>query len=153
MQETKSVKRHHDVLWIMGIIVMALVVLAPQINYHALAVGEDWEFQWNRFYEAAMQIKNNRFNFFQSIYSFRQSGRIVNAVYGSTFAYFNGIILIVVRTWFRAQIISSFLCLFTAGSGMYFWLAIVGLNDNWRLLQQFFIWVRHWLCSMLRIQH
>lgn len=120
MQEIRGVKWKRDGLWIVGIIVMALVVLAPQINYHAMAIGDDWEFQWNRFYEAAMQIKNGHFNFFQSIYAFRQSGRVVNAVYGSAFAYLNGFILILVKTWFRAQIISSFLCLLTAGSGMYF---------------------------------
>ncbi|WP_410055327.1 hypothetical protein [Lacticaseibacillus casei] len=109
-----------DLMWLLGIAVMALVVLAPQLTYHALAVGDDWEFHWNRFYEAAMQIKTGKFNFFQSLYSFRQSGRIVNAVYGSVFAYLHGLILVFVKTWFRAEIISSFLCLFTAGSGMYY---------------------------------
>ena len=109
-----------DLFWLLGIAVMALVVLAPQLTYHALAVGDDWEFHWNRFYEAAMQIKTGKYNFFQSLYSFRQSGRIVNAVYGSAFAYLHGLILIFVKTWFRAEIVSSFLCLFTAGSGMYY---------------------------------
>ena len=67
-----------------------------------------------------MQLKTGKFNFFQSLYSFRQSGRIINAVYGSAFAYCHGFILIIAKTWFRAEIISSFLCLVTAGSGMYF---------------------------------
>lgn len=120
MQEASKPGWKHDVIWIAAMMVVALIVLSPQINYHALAVGDDWEFHWNRFYEAAMQIKTGKFNFFQSIYSFKQSGRIVNAVYGSAFAYLHGIILVIVKTWFRAELISSFLCLFTAGSGMYF---------------------------------
>ena len=45
MQEIRGVKWKRDGLWIVGIIVMALVVLAPQINYHAMAIGDDWEFQ------------------------------------------------------------------------------------------------------------
>lgn len=41
MQEIRGVKWKRDGLWIVGIIVMALVVLAPQINYHAMAIGDD----------------------------------------------------------------------------------------------------------------
>lgn len=120
MQEASKPGWKHEMIWIAAMMVVALIVLSPQINYHALAVGDDWEFHWNRFYEAAMQIKTGKFNFFQSIYAFKQSGRIVNAVYGSAFAYLHGIILVIVKTWFRAELISSFLCLFTAGGGMYF---------------------------------
>ncbi|EKQ01979.1 very conserved membrane protein [Lacticaseibacillus casei 21/1] len=120
MHEKNKLSWAHELAWLLGIVIMALIVLSPQLSYHALAVGDDWEFHWNRFYEAAMQLKTGKFNFFQSLYSFRQSGRIINAVYGSAFAYCHGFILIIAKTWFRAEIISSFLCLVTAGSGMYF---------------------------------
>ena len=66
MHEKNKLSWAHELAWLLGIVIMALIVLSPQLSYHALAVGDDWEFHWNRFYEAAMQLKTGKFNFFQS---------------------------------------------------------------------------------------
>lgn len=97
----------------------AFFLVSPQIYQHGLIVSNDWAFHMNRFYETAMQIKHGIFSYFQSIYSFNQSGRIVNALYGTDFAYFNGLLLLLSGNWFRFQIASTFLCYFTAGISMY----------------------------------
>ncbi|MBW1606213.1 hypothetical protein [Lactobacillus sp. Sy-1] len=73
----------------------------------------------NRFYDAAMQIQTGHYNYFQSFFGFQQSGRSVNALYGPLFAYLNGALLLITKTWYRYQIASSFLVLFISGSLMY----------------------------------
>lgn len=95
------------------------VLMSPQLYRHALIVGNDWVFHMNRFYEAAMQIKTGHFNYFQSLFGFQQSGRVINALYGSDFAYFNGLLLLISTSWFRFQMLSDSLCLFVAGMSMY----------------------------------
>ncbi|MCG4283303.1 hypothetical protein [Lacticaseibacillus paracasei] len=101
------------------ILLFSIYILIPQTTHHLMTVGDDWSFHWNRFYEAAMQIKNHKYNLFQSIYGFNQSGRVVNGVYGAPFAYLHGVLLLIVKTWYKAELFSSFLCLSTAGVGMY----------------------------------
>ncbi|UQS86088.1 hypothetical protein MOO44_00140 (plasmid) [Nicoliella spurrieriana] len=98
---------------------MALFILYPQVNAHAFIYGVDSAFHMNRFYDTAMQIKTGQYSYFQSFFGFQQSGRVVNAMYGPLFAYFNGILLLVAKTWYRYQLISSFLVLFISGSLMY----------------------------------
>ncbi|EOH89641.1 hypothetical protein [Enterococcus villorum] len=95
-------------------------MISPQIYRHALIVSNDWVFHMNRFYETAMQIKNGTFNYFQSIYGFEQSGRVINALYGTDFAYLSGFLLLILKNWFRFQLVSNFLCYFAAGMSMYF---------------------------------
>lgn len=98
----------------------AFFLVSPQIYKHALIVSNDWVFHMNRFYDTAMQLKNGTFNYFQSIYGFSQSGRVINALYGTDFAYLHGLLLLIFKTWFRFQLVSTFLCYFTAGTSMYF---------------------------------
>ena len=98
---------------------IALLFLIPQLFYHSMIVGYDWWFHWSRFYEAAMQIKNSTFNYFQSIYAFNQTGRIINAMYGADFAYLHGLLLLIVKSWLKAEIISGFLCIMVAGFSMF----------------------------------
>lgn len=103
----------------LAIAVMIYIIMYPQIISHGMILGTDSIFHFNRFYDAAKQIQLGNWSYFQSNYSFQQSGRVINAVYGPFFAYLNGILLGLVGTWFRYQIISSFLVYFIGGVGMY----------------------------------
>lgn len=103
----------------LAIAVMTYIIMYPQIISHGVILGTDSIFHFNRFYDAAKQIQQENWSYFQSNYSFQQSGRIINAVYGPLFAYLNGILLGILGTWFRYQVISSFLVYFIGGVGMY----------------------------------
>lgn len=103
----------------LAIAVMAYIIMYPQIISHGVILGTDSIFHFNRFYDAAKQIQQGNWSYFQSNYSFQQSGRIINAVYGPLFAYLNGVLLGILGTWFRYQVISSFLVYFIGGVGMY----------------------------------
>ena len=73
-----------------AIAAMAYLIMFPQFVSHGVILGTDSIFHFNRFYDAAKQIQQLNFSYFQSNYSFQQSGRIINAVYGPLFAYLNG---------------------------------------------------------------
>lgn len=97
------------------IIIFAGLTVLPQFWDRVGIIGSDAIFHYNRFYDAAMQIKNHNFQYFISMYGFQQSGRIVNALYGPVFAYFQGILVLICGSWFRYQIISRFVLAVTAG--------------------------------------
>lgn len=110
--------------WLLIIIVLcfaAFIMVSPQVYLHSVILGNDIMFHFNRFYETYMQIKTGNFNFFQSLYSFQSSGRIITAFYGADFAYLQGLLLIILKSWFKYQLVSSFSCFFIAGASM-FWL-------------------------------
>ncbi|MDN6749155.1 MAG: hypothetical protein L0L95_02775, partial [Staphylococcus equorum] len=67
--------------------VAAFLMVSPQLFKHSLILGNDVMFHFNRYFEAYKQIQTGQFNFIQSIFSFDQSGRIINALYGPDFAY------------------------------------------------------------------
>jgi len=100
------------------IILAALVMLSPLLLNQQAILGVDGYFQYNRVYEAAMQIKHNNFSFI-NIYSFQQAGRVVNSLYSPLMTYLAGALLLLVGTWFRFQVVSAFLVLFISGFGMY----------------------------------
>lgn len=102
-----------------AIAAMAYLIMFPQFVSHGVILGTDSIFHFNRFYDAAKQIQQWNFSYFQSNYCFQQSGRIINAVYGPLFAYLNGIILGMVGTWFRYQIVTTFIVYMLGGIGMY----------------------------------
>jgi len=97
----------------------ALLMVSAQLYKHGIILGNDMMFHYNRFYEAYMQIKTGDFNYFQSIFSFDQSGRIVNALYGPDFSYLQGLLMFFTKNWFRYQLLTSFLCFFIAGLAMF----------------------------------
>lgn len=97
----------------------SFILLLPQWLTKGIIFGSDSIFHYNRFYEAAMQIKHWNFSYFISIYGFQQSGRIVNAVYGPFFAYFQGLLVLIGRTWFGYQLVSRFVLGLIAGLSMY----------------------------------
>jgi len=92
-----------------------------QIFNKNLFLGYDWNFHYNRFYDAAQQIKEGNFQYFISMYGFSQTGRIVNANYGPVFAYVQGLILLLCGSWLKYQLISNFLITFLSMGAMFFY--------------------------------
>ncbi|MGO2853297.1 MAG: hypothetical protein ACTIBS_04790, partial [Tetragenococcus koreensis] len=116
-KEYSSKKQIFSALFIFAL--AAFLMISPQLYKHSIILGNDMMFHFNRFYEAYMQIKTGDFNYFQSLFGFNQSGRIVNALYGPDFAYLQGLLMFITKNWFRYQLLSSFLCFFTAGVAMF----------------------------------
>ncbi|MGX7202273.1 hypothetical protein ACWOD8_08315 [Enterococcus plantarum] len=101
------------------IAMLSFFMVSPQLYKHALIISNDFLFHMNRFYDLNQQMTTGNFNYFQSLYGFAQSGRIVNAMYGMDFAIVQAVILTLLGTWFKFQIVSSFLCFFVSGFSMY----------------------------------
>ena len=108
----------------------SFILIIPQWLSRGVILGTDSVFHYNRFYEAAMQIKHWNFSYFLSIYGFQQSGRIVNAVYGPFFAYFQGLLVLFGHTWFGYQLVSRFVLGLIAGSSMYALLKSAKIKDE-----------------------
>lgn len=104
------VNRVWSALWpyLFFIIVITLMIY-PQLRAGVLTKGGDTYFHFARFYDAAMQLKNHTFSLFQSDYGFYQSGRVINAVYGPAFAYLNGALILLCKTWFNYQIVTDYI--------------------------------------------
>lgn len=109
------------------------VILLPQINQHALILGGDSSFHWNRIYDTMMQIKNGNLQYFISMYGFSQSGRIVNALYGPYVAYFNGLIMLIAGSWFKYQILSDWVLNMIAAFSMYYLLRSNKVKSNYSI--------------------
>ncbi|MBO6326288.1 hypothetical protein ACFC6Q_04400 [Enterococcus gallinarum] len=116
--------------YLITIFVLAFVLILPQFLLKGFIVGSDEVFHFNRFYDISQQIKDGNFQYFISMYGFQQSGRIVNALYGPLFAYFQGLLVLISKTWYHYQLISTFLIYILAGYSMYFFLAKAKIN-NW----------------------
>lgn len=101
-------------------LVISILVMAPQIAQHAIILGADSSFHFNRFFDAEEQIANRNFQYFISIFGFSQSGRIVNAIYSPYIAYLNGFILYIFKSWFLYQVITGILVTFFSGISMYY---------------------------------
>lgn len=116
----KQIFKSRERLWVsLFIIGFAILLVTPQLFTRKVILGSDSIFHYNRFYEAAMQLKNGNFSYFLSLYGFQQSGRIVNALYGPFFAYLQGGLILISDTWFRYQIVSRVLLHILAESSMY----------------------------------
>ncbi|WP_367370731.1 hypothetical protein [Leuconostoc carnosum] len=132
------------------------VILFPQINQHALILGDDSLFHMNRFYDAMMQLKSGNLQYFISMYGFSQSARVVNALYSPYVAYFNGFIMIITGSWFKYQLISDWIVNFIGAGTMYYllrtnkvykayaiWISLVYVITytlTWSAGQQFVAW-------------
>lgn len=110
-------KETYIAILILGII--SFVIISPQLYKKSIILGSDVMFHFNRFYEMSKQINTGNFNYYQSLYGFNSSGRIINAFYGWDFAFVMGLLLSIVKTWTKFQIISSFACTLIAGISMY----------------------------------
>lgn len=98
-----------------------LVALVPVVYQilHGAIVGSDAIFHFSRFYDTAMQIKSGKWSWFQTNYGFSQSGRVVNALYGPLFAYANGLLVLMTHSWFRYELVSTFVIELISGIGMF----------------------------------
>lgn len=107
-------------VWLSGLIIVvaAFVLILPQVLTKGVIAGSDFLFHYNRFYETAMQIKTGNFSYFISLFGFYSSGRIVNALYGPYFAYFQGLLVLISRNWYTYQLVSRFLIGIIAGFSM-----------------------------------
>ncbi|WP_155286894.1 hypothetical protein [Lacticaseibacillus zhaodongensis] len=121
----------HKHLHIVLIIIMAVCLILPQLFAHNVVVGVDGMFHLNRFYDAAMQIKEHHFSYFQMNYSFNHSARIVNALYGPYFAYLAGLVLLLAGSWLRFEILLGLILEITAGYGMYRLANVSGATRRW----------------------
>lgn len=113
---------------IVTIIFISIIFVLPQLITGKMIVGADSIFHYNRFFDAAEQIKNSNFQYFISLYGFQQSGRIVNAVYGPFFAYFQGLIVLISGSWFHYQILSNLILYLISGFSMLFLLRHVKVS-------------------------
>lgn len=100
-------------------LVLATLLQVPQLLNHVGLIGADTVFHFSRFYDAAQQIQNHNFSYFQMNYGMGETGRIVNAVYGPFFAYALGALLLVAGSWLRFQILLVYLLFIISGIGMY----------------------------------
>lgn len=112
------------------IVLMAFLALVPQLITGSTIVGTDGIFHFNRFYETAKQISNLNFSYFQMNYGFQQSGRVINAVYGPYFAYIAGLLLVICRSWYRFQLVSTFAVYVIGGWGMFRLAQTAGARRN-----------------------
>ncbi|NMP59536.1 hypothetical protein [Enterococcus mundtii] len=106
------------ILPLLTIIFISILFVLPQLYTEKMIIGADSIFHFNRFYDTAEQIRNGNFQYFVSLYGFQQSGRIVNALYGPLFAYFQGLLVLVSGSWFYYQILSNFILYVVAGLSM-----------------------------------
>ncbi|MFD0898496.1 hypothetical protein [Loigolactobacillus binensis] len=101
-------------------ILYAIFLIAPQIYDHSLILGADSLFHMNRFYETYQQIKTGNFSYFQMLYGFQQTGRVVNALYGPLFTYLMGLLLLLLGSWYKFQLVTDLLVFVVAGSSMFY---------------------------------
>lgn len=113
-------KKHPHFVAISLFISFSLLLLVPHLMTKGMVTEADLIFHYNRFYDAAMQMKEGNFSYIISIYGYQQSGRIVNALYGPYFAYLQGALVLLSGTWFRYQIVSNALLGTLSASSLYF---------------------------------
>ena len=109
--------------------VIALFICGPIILNKTPVLGVDGYFHYGRLYEAAMQIKHLNFSML-NLYSFQQSGHIVNALYSPFLTYLFGALLLIAGSWLKLQIVLDVLVLFIAGYTTYFVSRKIGFSKN-----------------------
>ncbi len=107
----------------------ALCLILPQWLKGSFIAGSDLLFHYNRFYDTAMQIKTGHFSYFMSLFGFQASGRIVNALYGPYFAYFQGLLVLWSPSWLVYQLLSRWLIATVAGLSLFRLLKRIQLNQ------------------------
>lgn len=98
---------------------MTTLMISWQLDKHATFITADRYLHFYRFYDTKMQILTGNYSYFQTNYAFYHSGRIFNALYGPLFAYLNGFLVIICKTWYRYQILIDYLVFLLGGIGMY----------------------------------
>lgn len=100
-------------------LLLAFFLIVPQINRSSLILGIDSVFHLNRFYDSMMQIKTGKFNYFLMNFGFGGIGRVVNALYGPVFSYFQGFLLLIAKNWYRYQLLSDICLSLVSSCSMY----------------------------------
>ncbi|CAM2858570.1 cell division protein [Fructilactobacillus fructivorans] len=153
----KKYKYPKTILAVILILVAAAFLVSIQCFSHSLLLGNDSLFHFSRIYDIKMQMQTGHFNYFMTNYGFNQSGRIVNAIYGPYMAVILGFILLLTKSWFSFQVVTSFILYAVAGLGAYGlfrrvkvnqWFATAGaiiyLSQNfitgWQTDAQFLAW-------------
>ncbi|KPN83875.1 hypothetical protein RZ78_05870 [Apilactobacillus kunkeei] len=100
-------------------LVLALLVVAIPLVKKQTFLGSDSLFHFNRFYDAAMQLKNHKISYFQTNYGFLGTGRMLSTLYGPVAAYVGGFLLLLAGTWFKFEILTDLIVLIVSALGMY----------------------------------
>lgn len=103
---------------ILGLI-LATILLIPQFQIKAGVNLSDTPFHFNRFFDIAEQFRNHNFSYFQMNYGFGQTGRVVNALYGPFFSYILGFLLFITGSWFKFQVLTTYIVFLVGSYGMY----------------------------------
>ncbi|MGM0125116.1 hypothetical protein IGI37_002513 [Enterococcus sp. AZ194] len=139
IQHVKQEKTYHPYLIPTAMILIAAgIFILPQLIRQSMIMGSDSIFHFNRFYDAAMQMKNGNFQYFISMYGFQESGRIVNALYGPLMAYVQGALVLISPSWFVYQLLSNYLLYSIAGLSMFAFLRKARISINYSLLLSLF---------------
>lgn len=115
-------------------LIVGLLILSEQILQHSLVLGHDSIFHYNRFLDAEEQIRTGKFNYFQMNFSFNQTGRMVNALYGPLIAYLSGLLLLISANWYVFNIIDSLVVIMVAAFGMYCLCKVNKVSRSYSLL-------------------
>lgn len=108
---------------------ISIFIVSPIILNKTPVLGVDGYFHYGRIYEAALQIKHLNLSTL-NLYSFQQSGRVVNALYSPFLTYLLGVLLLISGSWLKFQIVLNILVLFTAGLITYFISRKIGFSKN-----------------------
>lgn len=115
----KMLKGRNMIIAVLIFSIASLIIQSAQIFSNGYILGVDSIFHMNRIYETMMQIRTGQFSYFISLFSYEQSGRIVNALYGPGMAYLLGSILLYCKSWIHFQLITSFLINVIGAYGVY----------------------------------
>lgn len=132
------IQKHPNLLALGLFVVFSLLLLLPHLLTRGMVTGADLIFHYNRFYDAAMQLKEGNFSPFISLYGYQQSGRIVNALYGPLFAYLQGGLVLLSGTWFRYQILSNLLLGVVSSSSLYALMRVLKVRYRFAILFSLF---------------
>ena len=127
------------------IFLLSLLYIMPQMMQKNIIFGADSHFHFNRLYDNYMQLKTHHFSIFQSNFGFDQSGRIVNALYGPGFAWLLSIILYVVHSWSKFQIVTCFIIFFFAGVFMYLLSRRIRVNKKYATIAALIFMASYWI--------
>lgn len=120
MKIDQKIQEAFDFVWPFLIFSSAIIIMMFWLwHYNATYVFSDTLLHFQRFYDTRMQIRTGNFSWFQTNYGFYHSARVFNALYGPLFAYFNGFLLLICRSWHNYELVVIFSTYFIASSGMY----------------------------------
>ncbi|MEE6749802.1 hypothetical protein RAO21_00805 [Pediococcus acidilactici] len=131
MIRIKQRLRNHWYLII--ILLIGALITVPQLNHQATIIGADGLFHFNRFYDAAMQVKHYNFSYFMQLYGFLNSGRIVTTVYSSLITYIFGLVLLLCNSFYKFEIFTRFTFFVLSGLSMNYALKMARIKNQFMI--------------------